>query len=206
MKKDENFNRKLQELLQKSDVKDMLNRMREMGITDEQVLHFTIGYALCLLDQQKETEEKKQELRDNEAEIQEKMKKKTGNDSPFLGSREYPEKLTDREETDNFVQLIREKILLGHYDPRNMGQKGAKYAKKAGIWLGKKGAKKVASQHIVPMVVAPIFPPILLPWMVGSLVHKFTGADHEKLYLVVVQLLLQRLLLAAHGISINSYY
>ncbi|PRP87881.1 hypothetical protein PROFUN_02618 [Planoprotostelium fungivorum] len=198
-KKDEDFQTRFNQLIQKDNVKDMMNRIREKGVDNENVLRFTVGYAMCLLDEQKEKEDKKEELRSNEAEKQDKMAK-------FLGSREYTASTANEDETKDFVTLIRERLLLGQYDPRSAGQKGMAYAKKAGIWLGKKGAKQVGKQYIAPMVIAPIFPPILLPWMVGNLVHKFTGADHEALYLVVVQLLLQRLLLAAHGVDINEYF
>jgi len=194
-------------------VRDLQQRIRQTNVEDEEVLRFVVAFSLYLLDQEKKHEEKKTKLRDSEAEKEDKMAGdlKNSQHSEFLGSREYPhlENMDDDEKPENFVSAIKNKLLLGHYDPRNTTQKGLGYAKKATIWLGKKGMKKAIQHYVIPITaisLTPIFPPLLPAWIVANQVHKFTGADHEKLYLVVVQLLLQRLLLAAHGVDINSYY
>jgi len=213
MEKDPQFMDRLNKLLVAPEVIDMQNRIRQTNVQDELVLRFVVAFSLYLLDQEQEQEAKKIKLRENEATKQEEMVQKNdemSQHSEFLGSRDYPqlekELKNDDEKPENFVAAIKNKLLLGHYDPRSAGQKGAAYAKKAGIFLGKKGLKHALSKYIIPVTIAPFFPPILPVWIIGNQVHKMTGSDHEKLYLVVVQLLLQRLLLAAHGIDISQYY
>merc|ERR1712039_181873 len=92
----------------------------------------------------------------------------------------------------------RSQLMRGNYDPRGLSETGKALAKKAGQMVAKKAFKH--------FILTPMFPFLVLPYDIANLADKVLGSDHQTVWLVSLQILLQELLLAAHGVQIEEYY
>merc|ERR1711879_245259 len=137
-------------------------------------------------------EEKKKKLKDK--------KKKKG---PADQDEEDEKKAKDWEKDDSYhftaeqlVKGIRNQLRKGNYRPSGFEDKEG---------IGEKGAKKLIRKGVF-VAAAPLAPVLIVPYTVGNFVHTHAGADHSTLWIICIQLIIQRLVLAASGITIEPYY
>lgn len=179
------------------EVQQVYALLRKHGIEREKLCRFLLEvsvatdyqYWLHYHDMETEKEQKKDESKEDRI-------KKWQRENDEL---ETPVKRDDSyESTHDVIAGLRAQLLRGTYDPRGLGEAGKAAAKKLGQIVAKKAFEY--------FVLAPLAPFLVLPWKIYGLVDKVIGSDHETVWLVSLQLCLQRLLLAAHDLSIDRHY
>jgi len=198
LEKDSNvLTQRVDKYMKDAAVIEMLNRMEKNGVDNADVRRFLV--EICVAAEYQtwlhyfEMEEKikpKEERRDLEKEELARMwAEETAKDDKLREDDPYNHAI---------LGGTRSQLMRGNYDPRGLSETGKALAKKAGQMVAKKAFKH--------FILTPMFPFLVLPYDIANLADKVLGSDHQTVWLVSLQILLQDLLLAAHGIRIEEHY
>ena len=186
-------------LVEDPEVKQIFALMRKHGIVDDDICRFLIEISVCAdfnnwqhyhkLDKKSSDDKKKKESTEEKLQQWQRDKESGCHVAPIKKEESYEH---------DVIAGLRTLLLKGTYDPRGLGEAGKAAAKKLGQFVA-----KYLFKYFVLMPLAPF---LVLPWDIYGLVDKVIGSDHPTVWLVCLQLCLQRMLLAAHDININEYY
>ena len=189
---------KVDELVDNEAVKDLCVLLKKHGIDRDILWRFLLEISVCADFRNWERYhnlDKDSSGNDDRESIKQKLAQWKEDDE--IGCKEaLIKKEESYESTNDIIAGLRSQLLKGTYDPRGVGAKQA--AKKLGDAVGKTLFKY--------FVIFPLVPFLIIPIKIHSLMEKIIGADHPTVWMVSLQIVLQRVLLAAHDININEYY